>query len=104
MAIEIRIESTWDTDDGEGRRVEVTVSERRHPAEDPLEDTRYFASGDSERLKRYLSDLIDRKLSSFMGPSSRVCVSCARVVETSDPETGFLCPACRDLASSPPAR
>jgi hypothetical protein len=101
MAIEIRIESTWDTDDGEGRRIEVTVAERARPSEDPLEDTRHFASGDVERLKGYLCDLIDRKRSCFMAPESRECPRCGRVVPTSERATDFLCPSCRDLAGSP---
>ncbi|MGH9319455.1 MAG: hypothetical protein ACRD21_28225 [Vicinamibacteria bacterium] len=98
MAIEIRIESTWDTDDGEGRRVEVTVAERRHPAEDPLEDTRYFASGDVETLKRYLCDLLDRKQPLFLGPPRRECGRCGNIVDTEDRVPEFLCENCRPLA------
>jgi hypothetical protein len=100
MAIEIRIESTWDTDDGDGRRIEVTVSERNHPSEDPLEDTRYFASGDFERLKRYLSDLFERKRSSFMDPARRECDRCGRVLASEDRAKQFTCPDCSDLAGS----
>lgn len=94
MAIEIRIESSWDTDDGEGRRVEVTVLERRHPAEDPVEDTRYFASGDVDALKTYLARLIDRKSSSFVDTDRRECTRCHRVVQTTSDSSEFLCPAC----------
>lgn len=64
--LQIRIESGWDTDDGEGRTVEVTVVERRLPSEDPLESTRYFAADDVESLKRYLSGLIDEKSHLFV--------------------------------------
>lgn len=62
----IRIESDWDTDDGEGRTVEVTIVERRLPSEDPLESTRYFAADDVASLKRYVSRLIDEKSSLFV--------------------------------------
>lgn len=98
MAIEIRIESTWDTDDGHGRRVEVTVVERRHPAEDPLEHSRFFATGDRDSLKRYLSGLIDDKAFLFQGPTCRECDRCRTVQETEDRAPEFVCEACRRLA------
>ena len=94
MAIEIRIESAWDTDDGEGRRVEVSVAERESPSEDVLEGSRYFASGDVDVLKRYLCDLIDRKASLFAGPRRRECVRCGGVVDTEDPGPEFACREC----------
>jgi hypothetical protein len=94
MAIEIRIESAWDTDDGEGRRVEVSVAERESPSEDVLEGSRYFASGDVDALKRYLCDLIDRKAALFAGPPRRECVRCGRVVDTEDPGPEFACREC----------
>jgi hypothetical protein len=97
MAIEIRIESTWDTDDGEGRRVEVTVSERRHPADDPLEHSRYFASGDVSRLKDYLARLIDEKKDLFLDPRLRECVRCERVTATEERGAEFVCDRCRLL-------
>jgi hypothetical protein len=97
MAIEIRIESTWDTDDGEGRRVEVTVSERLHPADDPLEDSRYFASGDVEKLKLYLAELIERKRTLFLDPDLRECVRCGKVRSTKERGTDFVCDRCRPL-------
>ena len=95
MAIEIRIESTWDTDDGEGRRVEVTVSERSHPSEDVLEHSRFFASGDTEALKRYLGNVIDEKASFFIEPDSRECVSCGRVVSSPERREEVVCGRCR---------
>lgn len=94
MAIEIRIESSWDTDDGEGRSIEVTVCERRHPAEDPVEDTRYFAGGDLEALKRYLTNLLDRKAGSFHERSRRECERCGLVLETGSLDSSFLCAEC----------
>jgi hypothetical protein len=95
MAIEIRIESAWDTDDGEGRRVEVSVAERERPSEDLLEGIRYFASGDVEALKRYLCELIDQKSSLFEGPRRRECAKCGRVVDTEDAGHQFACGECR---------
>ena len=96
MAIEIRIESSWDTDDGEGRRVEITVLQRNHPSEDPIEDTRYFASGDVEAIKNYLATLIDRKSRAFVDPDSRECTHCHRiVVETQVRSPAFVCEDCR---------
>ena len=95
MAIEIRIESAWDTDDGEGRRVEVSVAERERPSEDPLEGSRYFASGDVDALKQYLCELVDRKSSLFVGPRRRECGGCGKVVDTEDDAIGFVCAECR---------
>ena len=94
MAIEIRIESAWDTDDGEGRRVEVSVAERESPSEDVLEGSRYFASGDVDALKRYLCDLIDRKTSLFAGPRRRECLRCGKVVDTEEAGPEFACREC----------
>jgi hypothetical protein len=94
MAIEIRIESAWDTDDGEGRRVEVSVAERERPSEDVLEGSRYFASGDVDALKRYLCDLIDRKASLFAGPPRRECGKCGKVVDAEDAGPRFVCGEC----------
>jgi protein-arginine kinase activator protein McsA len=95
MAIEIRIESSWDTDDGEGRTVEVTVCERAHPAEDPVEDTRYFAGGDREALKRYVFELVDAKWTSFHETRRRECAVCGNVFETSATEASVTCPDCK---------
>jgi len=64
--VAIHIESGWDTDDGEGRTVEVTVVERRLPSDDPLESTRYFSADDVDALKRYVLRLIDEKSSLFV--------------------------------------
>jgi hypothetical protein len=97
MAIEIRIESTWDTDDGEGRRIEVTVAERERPSDDPLEGARYFASGDLEALKRFLQEIIDRKAALFMGPPRRECSRCGKVIDTGDGRSPFVCAACLAL-------
>ena len=96
MAIEIRVESYWDTDDGEGRAIEVTVCERRHPTEDPIEDTQYFAGGDLEALKRHLASLIEGKSKSFHGRHLRECSRCGRVrpSESTEAKTSFLCSDC----------
>ena len=96
MAIEIRIESSWDTDDGEGRKVEVSVVERLRPSDDPIEDSRFFASGDVESLKRYLSDLIDRRQRAFMPPHARECARCGKVRAAKDEaRSEFICESCR---------
>jgi hypothetical protein len=94
MAIEIRIESSWETDDGEGRRIEVSTSERGHPGEDPSEDSQWFAGGDLAKLKRYLTDLVDRKAERFLGRDRRECTRCSRVVSTDSPKPRFLCEDC----------
>jgi hypothetical protein len=94
MAIEIRIESSWETDDGEGRTIEVATLERGEPAEDPVEDSRWFAGGDLEALKRYLTELVDRKAFRFLGRDRRECPACSRVITTDSTATEFRCPDC----------
>ena len=94
MPIQIQIESSWDSDDGEGRTIEVTVSERTAPWEDPSEDSRWFAGGDLERLKSYLCRLVDRKAERFSGRDRRECRKCGRVVHTNDRTAEFHCRSC----------
>jgi hypothetical protein len=99
MAIRIDIESSWETDDGEGRRVEVSVAERSHPGEDPLEDSYWFAGGDLERLKHFIGDLIDEKAELFLGRELRECARCRRVFHwRADPE--LTCNDCQNESSS----
>lgn len=93
MAIEIRIESSWETDDGEGRTIEVATVERDRPGDDPIEDSRWFAGGDLEALKRYLADLVDRKADRFLGRDRWECPECSRVVTTSA-TSELVCPIC----------
>jgi hypothetical protein len=94
MAIEIRIESSWNTDDGDGRAIEVTSRERDRPGDDPVEDSRWFAGGDLEALKRYLAELIDRKADRFLGRDRRECTVCSRVMPTDRTGPEFRCPDC----------
>ncbi len=104
MAIEIRIESSWQTDDGEGRSIEVLTSERGHPGEDPSEDSKWFAGGDLADLKRYLTELVDRKAECFRGRDRRECAGCSRVVNTDSPNPRFLCEDCAASPPSPPKK
>ena len=94
MSVEIRLESSWDTDDGEGRRVEITVCEHRHPSEDPREDSRFFASGDLQKIKRHLCELVDRHAAYFPDPDRRDCDGCGRLSATPSREESYLCPEC----------
>lgn len=100
MAIEIRIESSWQSDDGEGRSIEVSTSERSHPGEDPSEDSHWFAGGDLAELKRYLTELVDRKAEYFLGRDRRECDRCSRVIRTDSAAPGFLCGDCSPSPSS----
>jgi hypothetical protein len=94
MAIEIRVESSWETDDGEGRKVEVLVSERQNPWDDPREDSRWFAGGDLIPLKDYLSRVIDERAESFLGRDTRECLRCHRVFRTEIRDPDFFCRGC----------
>jgi hypothetical protein len=80
MAIEIHIESSWDTDDGEGRKIEVSITERVHPGDDPVEDSYWFAGGNLEQLKVFIGQLIDDKTERFMGREVRECICCHRIL------------------------
>lgn len=95
MAIEIRIESSWETDDGEGRKVEVSVSGRAHPSEDLWEDSRWFAGGDLESLKGYLCRLVESKAHWFLGREERECQRCGRVLRAESQASVFYCRSCR---------
>ena len=98
MAIEIRVESSWDTDDGEGRTIEVSVAEREHPWEDVEESTHWFAGGDLERLKGFLCGLIDDKAARFVGAGRRECTACRQLLVTDSAkrtDAQLLCPSCR---------
>jgi hypothetical protein len=75
----------------------VTVSERRHPAEDPLEHSRYFASGDVASLKEYLSRIIEEKKDLFLDRHLRECVRCETVTSTEERGGEFVCDRCRLL-------
>lgn len=97
MAIEIRVESSWDTDDGEGRTVEVSVSERDHPWEDPWENSCWFAGGDLEKLKRYLCQLIEEKAARFSGRDRRECLRCRKITRAESRAPDFYCAACRAI-------
>jgi hypothetical protein len=103
VAIEIRILSGWDSDDGAGRRIEVTVSERGEPWEDPSENSRWFAGGDLARLKEHLRQLIDEKAARFMGQGSRECLVCSEVVPTASLEASFICRPCAAAEAEPAA-
>lgn len=94
MPVEIRVECSWDTDDEEGRTVEVTTHVRHHPSEDPEEDTRYFAAGDLEQVKLHLCELVDRYRSAFVHPDRRECNHCGRVIATSNKHEPFVCEEC----------
>lgn len=94
MAIEIRIESSWETHDGEGRTIEVATLERDHSGEDPAEDSRWFAGGDLDALKRHLIELVDRKANRFLGRDGRECTGCSRVITTNSTAAEFRCPDC----------
>lgn len=95
MSIQIRIESTWESDDGEGRTIEVTVMDREEPWQDPSEDSRWFAGGDLEWLKHYLAELLDRKAGRFSGRDRRECRTCGRVVQVNVRADEFHCETCR---------
>ena len=96
--IEIRIESDWDTDDGEGRAIEVRVITRRAPDDDPSEDSRYFAAHDLEPLKDYLSRLIDRHSGDFEGRDRSECVRCNKVMPAGVLDEQGRCGHCRPTA------
>jgi hypothetical protein len=94
LAIEIRVESSWETDDGEGRSVEVSVLERRNPWEDPEEDTTWFCGGDRQRLKEFLCRLIDERAERFHGGERRECRTCGRATRTDSVDRDFYCSDC----------
>lgn len=94
--IEIRIESSWDTDDGEGRSIELRVTTRSTPHDDPTEDSRYFTANDLGAVKDYLAGLIDRHQDAFAGRERGECQGCHGVFIATELSPERLCRRCID--------
>ena len=103
--LEIRILADPDEDDGAGRNVEVRLIARARPDEDPLEDSRFFAAGDRERIVAFVAEMLERHASALPAPRLECCRRCDRAL---DPEAEgerrrpFVCRSCQRAVARGP--
>ncbi len=103
MSLELLVLADPDDEDeaDPGRTVEVRVTARRRPEEDPLEDSRLFAAGDREEIVRHIAGLLERRRDA-LGDARMSCRRCEKV---GDPEAEdearrpFVCRDCQREAA-----
>lgn len=103
MALEIRILADDDGDDGDGRSVEVRLTARTRPEEDPLEDSRFFAPGDRGPIVSFVAELLDRHAGSVPAGGATSCRRCERVgdpVAEGERRRPFVCRRCQEAAAN----
>lgn len=101
---EIRVLADPDEDDGAGRSVEVRLTMRPRPDEDPLEDSRLFASGDRDRIVAFVAEAMERHAALLPAPRLESCRRCERVLDpAAEGETRrpFVCGDCQRTAAGP---
>lgn len=103
MPLEIRIVADADEDDGSGRAIEVRLDARRRADEDPLEDSRSFASGDLAEVRAFVGRLLERNADALPSPARAACRRCDRVFDPaaeSERRRPFVCRECRETAAA----
>lgn len=106
--LEIRVLADPEEDDGAGRAVEVRLTIRPRPDEDPLEDSRLFAAGDSERIVAFVAEALAQHAAALPDPRLESCHRCERVGDPAaegENRRPFICRECQGAAgrTSPPA-
>lgn len=99
---EIRVLADPDEDDGAGRSVEVRLTVRPRPDEDPLEDSRLFPSGDRDRILAYVAGAMERHAALLPGPGLESCRRCERALDPAvegDARRPFICRDCQRTAA-----
>ncbi|MDE2880598.1 MAG: MBL fold metallo-hydrolase [Acidobacteriota bacterium] len=102
--LEIRILADPDEDDGSGRTVEVRLTARPRPDEDPLEDSRLFAAGDRERIVAFVAEMLERHAAALPAPRLECCRRCDRALDPQaegDGRRPFVCRRCQEVARDP---
>ena len=102
--LEIRILADPDEDDGAGRTVEVRLTARPRPDEDPLEDSRLFAAGDRERIVAFVAEMLERHAAALPAPPLECCRRCDRALDPKaegDGRRPFVCRSCQQVARDP---
>lgn len=103
MPLEVRIVADADEDDGSGRVIEVRLTARRRPDEDPLEDSRSFASGDLAEVRAFVGRLLEGNADALPSPPRAACRRCDRVFDPaaeSERRRPFVCRECRETAAA----
>ena len=99
---EIRILADPDEEDATGRTVEVRLTVRPRPDEDPLEDSRLFAAGDRERIVAFVAEMLERHAGALPAPRLECCRRCDRALDPAAEGEGrrpFICADCQAAAS-----
>ncbi|MDE3262484.1 MAG: MBL fold metallo-hydrolase [Acidobacteriota bacterium] len=102
--LEIRILADPEEDDGSGRTVEVRLTARPRPDEDPLEDSRLFATGDRERIVAFVAEMLERHAAALPAPRLECCRRCDRALDPQaegDGRRPFVCRSCQEVARDP---
>ena len=103
--LDIRVIADPAEQDEAGHDVEVRLTLRRRPDEDPLEDSRLFASGDPGRIAAFVAEALRRYGDALPGAGPATCGRCDRV---GDPDAAnerrrpFVCAECQAEASRAP--
>ena len=103
--LEIRILADPDEDDGSGRTVEVRLTARPRPDEDPLEDSRLFAAGDRERIVAFVAEMLERHAAALPTPGLECCRRCDRALDPAaegEERRPFVCRSCQRAAARGP--
>ena len=99
---EIRVLADPDEEDATGRTVEVRLTVRPRPDEDPLEDSRLFAAGDRERIVACVAEMLERHAGALPAPRLECCRRCDRALDPAAEGEGrrpFVCGDCQEAAS-----
>ncbi len=100
--LEIRVLADPDEEDATGRAVEVRLTVRPRPDEDPLEDSRLFAAGDRERIVAFVAEMLERHAVALPAPRLECCRRCDRALDPAAEGEGrrpFICRDCQGAAS-----
>ena len=99
---EIRVLADPDEEDATGRTVEVRLTVRPRPDEDPLEDSRLFAAGDRKRIVAFVAEMLERHAAALPAPPLECCRRCDRALDPAAEGEGrrpFICRDCQAAAS-----
>lgn len=100
---EIRILADPDDEEGAEQNVEVRLTVRPRPDEDPLEDSRLFVPGDRDRIIAFVAGALERHAALLPGPRLESCRRCERGLDpVAELETRrpFVCGDCQRAAAA----
>ncbi len=100
MSLEVSILAHPDSDDGDGRVVEVRSLAQRFGDEDPIEDSRQFAAGEPDAILAFVAQLLERRKDALPLASHRECRRCGAARDAAgDGRSPFVCVDCLSAAA-----